>query len=260
MIYDQHIHTRFSVDSKEEMENYLKLLKDKEMKYFISCDHIDFDLINYHNDWLCDFDARRAEIDRLKKIYPEITFLEGVELGFRKDHLDDMRGVLKRKFDLVQLSVHDNGVYDFYKDVKSEEVMNVYFDYILEAVSTWDDFNTLSHIDYGFKTYKRFNTNADINNYEDILNKIFKVLISKGKALEVNTKVQSAVNDEFFTHLRDLLKMYKNAGGRKLTLSSDSHTTEFFMVDFEKYVQVIKESGFDSLSYFINREEHLYKI
>lgn len=260
MIYDQHIHTKYSVDSKEEIENYLKLLSDKEMKYFICCDHIDFDLVNYHNSWICDFNARREEIERLQKLYPNITFLEGVELGFRLDHLEDMKKVLTRNFDLVQLSVHDDGVYDYYKDISSDEIMKIYFKCIITALSTWSDFDVLSHIDYGFKTYKRFYPQADIKDHKDLLFEIFGLLIKKGKALEINTKVQSAINDESFSHLKDLLKMYKDCGGQKLTLSSDSHTTEFFMVNFETYTQIIKECGFNKLSYFIKRKEYTYNI
>lgn len=260
MIYDQHVHTMYSVDSHEKIENYLKIIRNQEMKYFICCDHVDFNLINYKCDWLCDFEKRAMELNELKLKYPDITFLEGVELGFRYDHMEDMKKILMRDFDLVQLSVHDDGVNDYYKDIKNDDMMRVYFKTVLNAVSVWDDFNVLSHIDYGFKTYKMHNQNADIKKYKEILIKIFKVLIEKGKALEINTKVGKVVNDSNFTHLRDMLEIYKECGGSKLTLSSDSHTIQTFMVDFDKYTNVIKECGFDKLSYFIKRHEYFYYI
>lgn len=260
MIYDQHVHTMYSVDSHEKIENYLKIVSKQEMKYFISCDHVDFNLINYQCDWLCDFEKRKEELNQLKSKYPDITFLEGVELGFRYDHVEDMKNILTRDFDLVQLSVHDDGVNDYYKDINTDEMMRVYFETVLKAVTVWDDFNVLSHIDYGFKTYKMHNPKADIKVYREILAEIFKVLIKKGKALEINTKVGKVVNDSNFTHLRDVLRIYKECGGTKLTLSSDSHTTQTFMVDFDKYINVIKECGFNKLSYFIKRQEYFYYI
>lgn len=264
MIHDQHIHTKYSVDSKQEIEPLVQKAISNNAKYFVSCDHTDFDLANYHQDWLVDFKKYDEEIEELKVKYPMITFLKGVELGYRKDHLDDMNKILERKFDLVNMSIHDDGIHDYYKvsffQPDKDKVMNIYLDNILDGVTTFDNFDVLSHIDYGFKTCKLLDPTSDFFKYQDKISEILKVLIKKEKTLEVNIKVQNVVNDENCTHLRKLLALYKSLGGTRVSLSSDSHVIDAYMTDFDKYQKVIKECGFSYLCYYVNRQERHYEI
>ena len=78
-----------------------------------------------------------------------------------------------------------------------------------------------------------------------------KLIIEKDKCLEINTKVQNAINDE---HTLYILSLYKKLGGKHLTLSSDAHAADRYCSSFDKYIKIIKEEGFDHLCYFVNRE------
>ena len=264
MIHDQHVHSRYSIDSKQELEPMVILAMKNKAKYFITCDHVDFDLISDHSDWVVDFEKYDQDIELLKNKYPMITFLKGVELGYRKDRLEKMKEILKRRFDLVNLSIHDNGIIDYYRVQyfidNPDKVMNIYLDNIIEALENFDDFDCLSHMDYGFKTYKLYNKEADFFIYQEKIVKIMKMLILKDKTLEINIKVQSVINDESFTHLKTLLRLYKSLGGKNISLSSDSHVIDTYMKDFSTYMKIIKECGFDYLCYYVNREKHLYYI
>ena len=57
-----------------------------------------------------------------------------------------------------------------------------------------------------------------------------------------------------------MLRLYKSLGGEKLTLSSDAHEVKVYRSNFPLYMKIIKENGFDKLSYYIKRKEYFYDI
>ena len=61
-------------------------------------------------------------------------------------------------------------------------------------------------------------------------------------------------------HLYQLLDIYKSLGGTRLTLSTDAHTLSRYKEDFEKYIKIIKECGFNYLCYYIKQKEYHYDI
>lgn len=264
IIHDQHVHSKYSADSNQELEPYIKKAIELGCTYFITTDHYDFDLVEFHNDWTVDYDSLKKDLEKLHKIYPQITPLLGIELGYRKDHLDDMLTQLaKEKYDLVNLSIHDNEYADFYWEkyfnkYGKDFLINAYFDEMIEATSTFFDYNVLSHIDYGFKTLYLMDRTYKMSMYEEKIKQVMINLIKNKKALEINTKVQEAINDD--NHTRYILNLYKSLGGTRLTLSSDAHSVERYKSSYDHYLKLIKECGFDYLVYFINRKENEYKI
>lgn len=263
LIYDQHVHSHFSMDSTASLESYFQKAISFGWNHFVTTEHIDYDIAPTHVNWLVDFDGLREELALLQKKYPEITPLLGVELGYRKEYTSSLHQLLKKyPFDVVNLSIHGNGkveyyYYDFFEKYGVKEVLENYFKELLEGVSAWDDFDVLSHFDYGFKTAYQHDSSLSIKTYEEILTKIFQKLIEKNKALEINTKVQIALPVD---HLNYVLQLYKKLGGKKLTLSSDAHQVSRLGANFKQYQQIIKQNGFDTLCYFIQRKEYHFHI
>ena len=96
--------------------------------------------------------------------------------------------VKSEDFDLVNMSIHDNGVYDYYmKEAYLEKgvdgMLDIYFNNILDALDNFHDFDVLSHFDYGFKSAYNVDNSIRINDYEQIVRKIFRKVISLGKTL-----------------------------------------------------------------------------
>lgn len=269
-LHDQHIHSSFSSDSKQELSFYIDKAIELGCKYYITTDHLDFNICNSHIDWVADYKEQRKYLDFLKKTKykdNDIELLLGIEVGYKaKDNLDYQKRINKilkdNDFDLINLSVHDYKdvdfyFYDNYEKYGLDEIMKIYFNMELDAINEMD-FDCLCHIDYAFKTIKMNNNDVKIDKYEDYLIRIFKSLIEKDKALEINTKVQEAINDD--EHVRYLLRLYKKCGGKLLTLSSDAHELKRYESNFDYYKQIIKEEGFDYLCYFVKRKRYLYKI
>ncbi len=267
MLHDQHCHTSFSGDSKASMEEYYKIALKNNTKYFVTTEHIEFMSVYNNMDWMVDYDNLKYTLDYLKNKYKKITPLLGVELGYRKDQLNRMKEFIKTQdFDIINMSIHDNGKYDYYMkehfmQVGIDKMLKIYFDNILDALDNFTDFNVLSHFDYGFKSAFNLDNTLKINQYEEVVRKIFRKVIELNKALEVNIKVQYVMKNT--DHLKTWLTWYKEEGGTKLTLSSDAHEERFYDDYYQTrkdYIKIIKECGFINLRYFVKRQEYIYNI
>ena len=114
--------------------------------------------------------------------------LLGLELGYRKDYFDEMVDIAsKYDFDLIQLSIHDSGVGDYYFvetfNEGIDKIMNQYFDLMEEGINSFNNYEVLSHIDFGFKTVVMIDPTYKFNHFEERLIKVFKLLI------KINNKV-----------------------------------------------------------------------
>ena len=263
MIYDQHVHSYYSFDSKQSIEEYLDVATKLGLKYFVLTDHYDLNHINTGKDLSFDISKQRKELEKLQKRYPDIKILFGIEMGYKPSELKYINKVLdENEFDIINLSLHELDDIDYYfpdRFIKDgvDKTLQTYFDKQLEMVRSFDNFDVLCHIDYAFKTAYLIDNNLKIDRYENTIIEIMKELIKKDKALEINTKVQEIMPIE---HTQYLLELYKRVGGKNLTLSSDAHEAARFCDGFDKYVPIVKESGFNHLTYFIKRKKYLFDI
>ena len=267
MIHDQHCHTSYSLDSKASIKEYAKIANKYNTKYFVCTDHIEFDSLYNNQNWTVDYESLKQDLKEIGQIYPNITPLLGIEIGYRKDHLDDMvKTINGEDFDVVNMSIHDNGIYDYYVresfiEVGLTNMLDIYFNNIIDGLNTFTDFNVLSHFDYGFKTAYKIDDSLRIEQFEDKVRQIFRKVIELDKTLEINLKVQFALKDT--NHLQTWLKWYYEEGGRKLTISSDAHEIKFYEDYYQsvhEMIRKVKSIGFTNLCYFIKRKEYQYEI
>ena len=262
VLHDQHVHSSFSEDSNQEIKEYYDFAKKIGCKYFITTEHIDLDVTLQKCDWVVDFKKLKQRLNEIKEPNGPIPLL-GVEIGFRIDLLDELyKWINSEYFDLINLSIHDNGKVEYYfvdYFIKNgiKKTMIDYYTQMMEAVNIMDNFDVLSHIDYAYKTCYKIDSTYIFLDDEELIRPILETIIKKGKALEINSKVQNALPDE---HLIKLLEFYKKLGGEKITLSSDAHTINRYLDNFEKYKNIIKECGFNYLCYYIKRKEYHYDI
>ena len=87
VLHDQHVHSSYSEDSNELLENHYNEAKKFGCKYFVTTEHIDYMPSMSGYDWLCDFDKLIQNLEELKKLNGPIPLL-GIEMGYRADYLD----------------------------------------------------------------------------------------------------------------------------------------------------------------------------
>lgn len=126
-----------------------------------------------------------------------------------------------------------------------------YLDDVLETV-TKCDFDVFAHLTiierYICGKYKREFTFAP---FTDKIDEILKILIERGKALEINT------SEAFNTGLMPnsaILKRYRSLGGELVTIGTDAHKPDQIASGFDLAVEVLKGCGFEYYVYYKNRQ------
>lgn len=262
-IHDQHVHSYYSFDSKQPIEEYLNKATSFGLDYFVLTDHCDLNYLDKGEDLFFSIEKQKDELYLLQSKFKKIKLLSGIEIGYKPSEIERIKKIIATNdFDLVNFSLHESDGIDYYFKEEFDKhginkTLELYFQRELEAINAFNDYDVFCHLDYGFKTAYLIDNTLKISDYEDVLTKIIKALIKKDKALEINVKVQSVLPIE---HTAYILDLYKRLGGNYLTLSSDAHTLIDFRRDFDKYIALIKNCGFTHLTYFIKRNKLLLKL
>ena len=259
-ITDTHVHSALSFDSVEPMENYVKKAAEAGDKYFITTEHVDLEShVLDGGDIVRDFEKQAEEIKQLNEKYP-VKVLFGAEIGWRRDiHPRCAEIAEKYPFDMIILSLHETEYADVsYPDYRRgrtvDQCYDEYLGLICDAITNFDNFDTFAHIDY----LLRYIGDTDLYRHREKLNRVFALLMEKNKALEINTKIFP--RQESVRRAEDIIKMYTEAGGRKFTLGSDSHTADRHRNGFDVVVKLLKKYGINKISMFIGRKEYLMDI
>lgn len=258
-----HTHSEYSHDSQCKIEDMCLSQIEKGTNIFAVTDH--FDTASY-----VDYDVFtpiKSSYDMVKKLNMKYAgkckILAGVELseGFwYKDVLEEITKMLS--YDVIIGSVH----LVKYKELTTayskinfselpqnivEEYLNQYFDDILMMFDT-TDFDILAHLTCPLRYIEgKFKFNINLNMFEDKITAILKRTVNDEKALEVNTSGYGIIND--FMPAMDIIKKYRDLGGRLITLASDAHIKENASVHFGMAMEALKDIGFKSLYYYENR-------
>ena len=245
--YDQHMHTHFSFDSEEEFENYLKLSN----KFVVTTEHLDFHnpITHFQNNYP-DYFAYSKKIEDLNQLYSN-RILKGIEVGYTQADSKSIKEHLSsQEYDIVLLSVHQNGQFDFMEDAvlehSLEETMEEYFQLMLKAVEGFSQANVLAHFEYGLRRYEV--TVEDLRKVEPLLKKIFNKSIENDLAFELNGKSMFKYNN---AHLYEYgIDLYKSLGGKYFTVGSDAHVVQDYEYHFKEVFEVLKQHGINQLTVY----------
>ncbi len=259
---DQHVHSQFSPDSNVSVEDYYIMMENYGNEYLNITDHLDLFIKLKKND---NYDYK----SQMEKQYNYITSLgkniyPGIEVGYCNTTLD-MTSKFLEQFDysIILLSIHDHDEkeirYCFATTYKQsvDEVVNLYFDQMYEAVCSGIDYDVLSHIGYVFRYTKNKVNPLD---YMDKIERVLEVIIKNDKAMEINTGCFRRGSYDAKSFYSEVLQMYKSLGGYKISLGSDSHTLIDYCALFDKVQSFIVENGFDELTLIKNRVHKQVKI
>lgn len=266
-MFDTHIHTKNSHDSTQTIDEVCLSAIGKGLKGVYITNHIpssryrclEEDLEVMQKDYEDVLYARKKYGDKLK-IYL------GAELADYSISDDVFKNIPKKyELDIILGSLHGFYINDveihFSRDIMDESVsdeiiferLKEYFNVVL-ATAKECDIDTLCHLTYPLRyivgKYKR---NVDINDYIDQITEIFKTIIERNIALEINTSGIGTIMNETMP-MYALIKLYYNLGGRLITLGSDAHVKENIAKGFDKVKTDLKEIGFTEYCYFEKRK------
>ena len=255
--YDQHMHTHFSPDSAESFENYL----EQTDGLLVTTEHLDFhDAYNGGVDTVLDYAAYSDKIDALNAIH-DGRIRRGIEVGYTPEsHARIMSYLEGKTFDVILLSVHQNGRYDYLQPIIDEmdpkAVMQEYFQLCTEAVRQVDGANIFAHFDYGIRRLPV--TVDDLREFEPLLKGLLNAIMAKEMALELNTRSMYEYNNADL--YRYMIGLYLEMGGSRFSLGSDAHSIQKYRYHFDDAIALLHELGVTELTLFKNKMAYTEKI
>ena len=246
MLADYHVHTSYSDDSDYPMEAVVQDAIDMGLDEICFTDHVDYGI---KRDWddpegvlyrrggpgepalmaLANVDYARyvSEADRLRKRYRgHITIRTGMEFGMQRHTIPRYEDLFARyPFDFIILSVHQIDDKELwtqdYQHGKTQSAYNLgYYEEILALVKSYKNYSVLGHLDL----ISRYDEQGvfPFKEVRGLIEEIFKQVIADGKGIEVNTSSRRYGIDDL-TPSREILRLYRDLGGRIITIGSDSH-------------------------------------
>lgn len=232
-MFDQHVHSNFSFDSNEDLENYINVSNKNDI---VTTEHLDFanPIINYEDSSI-NYSKYIEEIDSLNKKYSN-KFFSGIEIGYTQKSEKKIEDFLKDKnFNLKLLSIHQNGLYDYMcvnkKLISLEALIQEYFEQMIQALESSIEFNVLAHFEYGIRIVDISVTDFD-SLASKFLNKIIELIVKKEIAFEVNTKSMYKYKKEnLYSYM---IEKHLKKGGKLFTLGSDAHNIKDYAYKFDE--------------------------
>ena len=193
------------------------------------------------------------KIEFLRNKYPEIIIKQGMEFGMQVHTIDQYQQLFnKYPFDFIILSCHqvedkEFWTQDFQRGRTQKEYNERYYQEILDIIKVYKDYSVLGHLDLIIRY-----DNQGVYPFEKlkpIIKKILEIVIKDGKGIEVNTSSHRyGLKDS--QPSKDILKLYKELGGKIITIGSDSHKKEHLGAYIEETKALLKELGFESYCTF----------
>lgn len=262
MYADYHVHTEFSDDSVYQMEDVIKDAIRMKMDEICITDHVDYGIkydwdsgheIKYRNgEPLANVDYPRymeAFRNLQHRYVDEITIKIGLEFGIQMHTIPQFESLFQRyPFDFIILSIHqvedkEFWTQDFQQGRTQQEYNEHYYEEMLNVVKNYKNYSVLGHMDL----ITRYDENGvyPFEKIKPIVEEILKIIIQDGKGIELNTSYHRyGLKDT--TPSVEILKLYRELGGRILTIGSDSHKPEHLGKDIGDAKILLKDLGFQN--------------
>ncbi len=276
MFFDTHMHTKWSGDSEADPVAMIQSAKAKGLCGLTFTDHLDWDFPTLPHKFDLDIENYLPAMKTLAAKYSDKDFsiLTGIELGLQphlvKEHTQLLRD---HSFDFVIGSIHQvaakDPYYDEFFDRKTfREAYQSYFDCTLENLRHFCDIDALGHIDYISRYGQRVAKNRTgiidecilyYQDFSDTIDAILEWIIRHDIALEINT-APFRYNYPEPNPSSDILKRYRQLGGKLLTIGADAHVPEHVAIGFDKLPELLHSCGFSSYYVYFNRTPQEFSI
>lgn len=240
MIFDTHMHTKYSFDSKMELTDAIKAAENLDLGIIITEHHENY-FKDDGSDTPLDADKYFEEYEK----YRSEKVLLGVELGLSEVNIEENKRLAgEYPFDYCLGSLHGINGYDIYmefsKGLSSKLDYGMYLDKSVEMV-LHNDFDALGHIDYPSRISRFPEKDILFSVYKEKYDTLFHHLIDKNILLEINTR--RLHNPETLPNLYEVYGRYYELGGKYITLASDAHSMDAIGKNIDIGLKMAKDIG-----------------
>ncbi len=265
-MWDVHMHSQFSGDSSTPQDLMIAAATDRGLAGICFTDHLDIDYPGNPDEFLLDLPNYTASVLAMQERYAgKLPVRLGIELGLQPHLAALHRDILAQyPFDFVIGSSHVVHGVDpyypvFYEGREEKSAYREYFESILENIKAFDGFDVYGHIDYVVRYGPTKNANYDWLEYRDVIDEILKLLIAKGKGIELNTGgFKYGLGHPNPTE--SIITRYRELGGEIITTGADAHKSEHVAFDFEKVPDILRAAGFRYFTVFKERKPEFIKL
>jgi histidinol-phosphatase (PHP family) len=257
---DYHLHSHFSPDSQQTIASICELAIERGIDEIAITDHADY--INYDPDaGYYDPAGYFAELEEARAQYGDrLTIRAGVEVGEPHRFKDEIDAILDTwSYDFVIGSLHWVGTdlilsSGYFEGRDVEAAYRAYYEELLEMVNV-GRFDVVGHIDVGKRYGYDVHGFYDVTPYEEELREIFRVLVERGKGIEINHGSLRRKVNEAAPNLT-ALTWYREEGGEILTLGSDGHKPNGVGYCLTEAIAMAEAAGFSHVSGFSERNPY----
>lgn len=282
MLADYHVHTEFSDDSREPMEEQVKKAVSLGLDELCFTDHVDYGI---KKDWSegdieyrggdgiglaaeeqqplanVDYPAYFAKFRRLREVYSrELTLRCGLEFGVQMGTIpryEELFARYEQELDFVLLSIHQVENKEFWNQAFQEgrtqqEYNERYYQEMYDVIKAFKHYSVLAHLNL-ISRYDKQGKYPFVS-VRDMVAEILKAAIADGKGIELNTSSWHYGLDDTMPS-RDIMRLYKDLGGKIITIGSDAHSTKYLADHMRDAREILaNEIGFAKIYTFEHGE------
>ncbi len=261
MLWDTHMHTRFSGDCAAEPRDMADAATQKGVAGICFTDHMDIDYPSELPErYYFDADEYFQEMEGMREHYRgRLPILIGMEIGLQPHLRERLPAIASRHpYDFIIGSSHlvhhmDPYYPEYFQGKTEDEAYLEYFEYILENLKVFDFFDVYGHIDYIVRYGPNKNKFYSYRKFADVIDEILRTLIRKGKGIEINTGgFKYGLGHPNPTE--EILARYRELGGEIITVGADAHKPEHVAYEFGKVPDILRAAGFRYYTVFRGRK------
>ncbi len=272
-LYDQHLHSWHSFDSKADPVANVEAAIEKGLSGLTFTEHFDV----HPNDWttcVYQHDNYTQTIRSLRKQFGSNIFIgQGVEVCFQPTRMAVILDFLSRhEFDLVILSVHyfgDKAIHrrENWEGLNATTITRLYLETVLEATRFCEKlhtkgnrvFDVLGHLDLVKRYTHRFAPASNIASHCPLIDQILESCLSADLIPEINTSTLRQGLHEAMPAV-DTLARYVEHGGVGVTLGSDAHMSKDIGAGFDAALTAIREAGVPNIVVHRKRQREMVPL
>lgn len=265
-LFDSHVHSDNSHDASHSVTYLCETAVDKNLMGISITDHCDINEYNQVPNY--ELRIRQSIIDTRKAqmvFGPRLLITTGIELG---QPLQDMqateRALSLAKYDFIIGSLHnlaDEEDFYFmdYNQYDVDDLLRRYFEE-LYRMAEWGGFDSLAHLTYPLRyIYNVKKVLWDLTPHYDVIDALFKKIIEKGIALELNTSgLRQSIKETL--PARPLLERYHSFGGELVTIGSDAHNVDALGSGIQAGMELLAQVGFGFFAFYRLRQPRMIQI
>jgi histidinol-phosphatase (PHP family) len=262
-LYDQHLHSWNSFDSKTPPEENVACAIQNGLAGLTFTEHFDTNPAEWDR---CVYDDAKiaAELESLRGRYGKQVFIgKGIEVCYQPARMDFILDFLaKHQFDVILLSVHwaqGRPVHEreHFEAMDARTFIINYMEAVRDATANLvqmkrqgrQPFQVLGHMDFAKRYAKRYFDFEGPVDTPELVDAILRNCLEAGIIPEVNT---STLRNKMREPMPGpaTMKRYAELGGTMMSLGSDAHTPQYVGSHFDVALDMMQSAGLRQVAVF----------